>query len=313
MSRLISMLISVIIGYIIVRIGLLRSKDSKPLSTLVAFVLQPALIIHAMQIELTPDRTIGFIFAVVSTSAIYLFWILLTRLLKRPLKLHPVDETTLCYSNVGNLMLPVISMVLGDEMVFYATALQIPFNLFIWTHGSATMSGRKTGTEGKGIISLSSVLLNSNIIALAIGLLLLVLHLQLPEILYNTAETLTGAVAPVSMLVIGMVIAEKDLRQIFLDPRAIGITFGRLVLLPMLTMFIFAMTGILQRMPAFIPVMQVVFLCLSAPPAATVSQLAVINDEEPVRASTYNTLGMVFCVLTIPLMNLVFQTLFMHG
>lgn len=313
MSKLISMLLTVIIGYIVVRIGLLRASDSKPLSTLVAFVLQPALIIHAMQIELVPERTAGFVAAILFTTVIYIFWILLTKLLKKPCGLHPVDEATLCYSNVGNLMLPVISMVLGEEMVFYAAALQIPFNLFIWTHGFATIASRSQESADSRLSTaarLKKLLLNPNIIALTAGLVMLLCHWPLPEILDTTADSLSGAVAPVSMLVIGMVIAEKDLKQIFFWPKGWGILFGRLILFPAAAMLLVAATGILRHMPQFIPVMQVVCLCLSAPPAATVSQLAVIHDEEPVQSSAYNTLGMFLCIITIPLMNLLYQLLF---
>ena len=303
MSKLVSMLLSVVVGFIIVRVGLLRADDSKVLSNLVAFVLQPALIIHAMQVELTPERSMGFIMSALICAGIYVLWIAVIRLLRRPLHLTPVDETTLCYSNVGNLMLPVIEMVLGEEMMFYATALQIPFNLFIWTHGASTISGG-------GGTRVRKMLLNPNIIALSAGLVLMLLHVRLPEILYTTTESLTGAVAPVSMLVVGMVIAQKDLKELLTVPRAYLILAGRLIILPGLTMVLLALLGVGRMWPALIPVMQAVFLCLCAPPAATVSQLAVIYDEEPVKASTYNTLGMFFCILTIPLMNLLYQGLF---
>ena len=314
MSKLISMLLCVIIGYVVVRIRLLKASDSKPLSTLVAFVLQPALIIHAMQIELTPERTAGFITAALFTSAIYILWIVMTKLLKKPLSLAPVDETTLCYSNVGNLMLPVISMVLGEEMVFYAAAIQIPFNLFIWTHGASTIGGGSPDGESSQALPFTArlvkILRNPNLIALTVGLILMILGLSLPEILYTSAEYLTGAVAPVSMLVVGMVIAEKNLKQIFLWPRAWGILLGRLIFFPAATMLLLAAIGIPRIMPQYVQVLQVVFLCLSAPPASTVSQLAVIYDEEPFKASAYNTLGMFLCIVTIPLMNLLYQALF---
>ena len=73
----------------------------------------------------------------------YIFWIAALELLKKPLKLDAVDRCNLIYSNVGNLALPLINMILGSEYVFYASALQIPFNFLIWSHGNSIISGTK--------------------------------------------------------------------------------------------------------------------------------------------------------------------------
>ena len=303
MSRLASMLIMVIIGILIVRLNLVREADSRPLSTIVVYVLQPALIIHAMQLELTPERLREFTFGVVFCILTYIVWILLSKILRRFCHITPVESATLIYSNAGNLTLPVVALVFGEEAVFFASALQIPFNLFIWTHGNMTISGEKT-------FRLRKVLLNSNIIALIVGLLLTAFHVTLPEVVDTTIVSLNNAVAALSMLVIGMVIAKSSMREIFLKPRAYLIVLGRLILFPLAAMLILYATGIMRLHPEFIPVASALFVGLSAPPASTVSQLAVLYDNEPVNASIYNTLGMFLCLVTMPLVLFVYQVMF---
>ena len=303
MGNLATMLIMVILGIIIVRVKLVKEEDSKPLSAIVVYVLQPALIVHSMRLTLTPERIRAFVFGLLFCMAVYVVWILLTVILKKPFRLNPVDQATLVYSNAGNLTLPVVAMVLGDEAVFFVSALQIPFNLFIWTHGNQIISHGKK-------FQLKKLLLNSNIIALAIGLLLTAFQVELPEIIDTTLLTLRNAVAPVSMLVIGMVIANCSFKQIFGMKKAYLILLGRLIIFPMIAMGLLYLTGILQRFPEFVPVAMALFVGLSAPPASTVSQLAVLHQEHPVEASTYNTLGMFFCLLTMPLILFLFQLLF---
>ena len=186
---------------------LAASRDSAVLSRLTVYILQPCLICRAFQIELTPERLNGFLCALVFGTAVYIIWILALGLLKKPLRLDAVDRCSLIYSNVGNLALPLISMILGSEYVFYASAL-IPFNLLIWTHGNSIICGEKH-------LHIRKILLNPNIIALFIGLLLSLLQIRLPDFLDTAAGGLGNMVGPVSMLLIGMVVSEKDLRKIF--------------------------------------------------------------------------------------------------
>ena len=124
-------MIMVIVGYAAVKFHVVESKESATISRLIVYILQPCLICRAYQIEITPERVSGFLCALVFGFATYIIWIILLRLVEKPLKLDEVDQCNLIFSNVGNLALPLIGMILGNDYVFYASALQIPFNLFV--------------------------------------------------------------------------------------------------------------------------------------------------------------------------------------
>jgi len=68
--------------------------------------------------------------------------------------------------------------------------------------------------------------------------------------------------------------------------------------------------GVIQ-LSNFRPVLQVVFLALSAPPASTVSQLAVLYEHDAEEAGALNVLGTIACLVTLPLMAWVFEMIFM--
>ena len=117
-------------------------------------------------------------------------------------------------------------------------------------------------------------------------------------------------VGPSSMLVIGIVIAGSDLRGIITNKRAYAISLGRLIVMPVSLLFLFLATGILTRHPELTPVFRVCFIALSTPPGATVSQLAVLYDKKAYESSVYSVLSMALCIVTMPLMLMVFQLLF---
>ena len=303
MENIASMLLWVLVGYIAVKSGLLKGENSKVLSSLTVYVFCPCMIFNAFQIELTRERIFGFLSCVAFAFVAYFSWILLSWLLRKPLKLSPVDETSLVYGNVGNLVLPLVQMTLGDEMVFYASAMQIPFNLLFWTHGISIMQGRGQ-FEWRKIVS------NFNIWAVLFGLLFLGFQWHLPEVLQTSVSGLSHMVAPASMMVIGMVLAGTSLKSIFTTPRAYGIALGKLVLYPLIPILLLRASGILSHRPELVPVLMVTAIAFAAPAASNVSQLAVVFDQEPTKASIYNILTLFFCVVTIPLFIGLYQLLF---
>ncbi len=303
-SKLASMMIYAIVGFIIVRAGVLKTSDSKPLTTVIVWVLQPCLIFNAFLIDITPERMRGFLVCMVFGLLFYVVFIPLTYAIKKPLKLDPIDQTTLIYSNVGNLVLPLISMILGQEMVFYGSAIQIGFNLFIWTHGASTIRGSKG-------FNFRKIFLNTNIIALFLGVLCVIFRFHVPEIIHTSVSGFNQAVGPMSMLVIGMVIADTDLREVFRFKKAYGILLGRLVIYPALMLGLLYASGFVRAHPEYASPILVTVMSLCAPPAATISQLAVLYDQKPLEASIYNVMGMVFCMLTMPLVTFVYQALFL--
>lgn len=303
MKSIASMLLWVAVGYATVKSGLVPGESSKVLSKLTVYVFCPCMIFHAFQIELTHERMVGFLTCLAASTAMYVVWIVLSRALRKPLGLHPVDEASLVYGNVGNLMLPLVGMTLGEEMVFYASAVQIPFNLFFWSHGISVIGG-STQFEWKRIVK------NFNLWAVVIGLVFLAFQWKLPELLDTGVAGLSNMVAPSSMMVIGMVLAGTTLKSIFTSPRGYGVAAGRLVVFPLIALGCLWLTRVPALRPDLLPALMVAAITFGAPAASNVSALSVVFDEEPEQASRINILSLFLCVLTIPLYIGLFQVLF---
>lgn len=303
MKDIASMLLWIILGYVVVRTRLVRPEDSRVLSVLTVYVFCPCMIFGALQIELTKARLHGFLSVVGFAFVVYAVWILLTRLLKKPLHLDPVDSASLVYGNVGNLVIPLVGMTLGEEMMFYASAMQIPFNLFFWTHGISIM-------QEQPHVDWKKLLRNPNIFAVVLGLLFLAFQWHLPPVLDTTVSGLGRVVLPTSMMVIGMVLAGTSLKSVFANGKAYAIAAGRLVLFPLIALLVLFLSGVPARHPELVPVLMVPFLAQSAPAAANVAQLAVVFQQRPEEASIYNILSTALCILTMPAMLWLYQLLF---
>ena len=304
MENIASMLVWVLVGFVVVKTGLVKGEYSRVLSVLTVYVFCPAMIFNAFQIELTAERIHGFLACMAFSFAAYVVWMLLSRVLRKPLKLNPVDEASLIYGNVGNLMLPLVSMTLGEEMVFYASAIQIPFNLFFWTHGISIMQGQAR-FEWKKIFG------NLNIWAVVFGLVFLGFQWHLPTVLDTAFSGLASMVAPASMMVVGMVLAGTELKSVFTCARAYGVLLGRLVICPLLGLGLLWVSGVPTRFPELVPILMVTAISLAAPSASNVAQLAVVFDQKPTYASIVNILSLFACVLTIPAFIALYQLVFL--
>ena len=201
------MMIMAAVGYALVKLGLIKQEDSKVLTVLLVYALQPCLIFRSLQIDLTPERAAGFTAALIFAFSCMFIAAIFSNLLRKPLRLDPVDMCTLMFANVGNLVLPVIAMMLGSEMTFYCAGFQMPFNLFTWIYGYMLMSGRRD-------VPVRKIVFNPNLIALFLGFIFLLTGLKMPAVIDTAMEGLQNMVAGASMMLVGVVIAPrwKDFR-----------------------------------------------------------------------------------------------------
>jgi predicted permease len=75
-------------------------------------------------------------------------------------------------------------------------------------------------------------------------------------------------------------------------------------------MLILFATGFLTRHPELRPVFMVVILGAGAPSASSIVQIAVLHNKDAAKASIYNVMTTLLCVVTMPLIIFIFQMLF---
>ena len=185
-------------------------------------------------------------------------------------------------------------MSLGDEMVFYGSTFQVPFNLLLWTHCYSLFMGGKR-------LKLKKMLTNPPLIALGLGLFLLVTQLHLPGVIDTAAKgyhDMVDMVAAASMLLVGMIIAGSDLKSVFTYKKAYLISLLRLVVLPVICILLLYVSGFVQRHPDMRPVALVVVIGAGAPCGSSIVQMAVLGGKDAMKASIYNVMSTILCVVT---------------
>ena len=195
-------------GYIMVKIKFLKEEDSK--RDLKDHTLSDRTICdhHRISGRLYPkhyERTGSCMYRICDPAVFY--YCLSHGSWEKMFHLNTVEYTSAYYSNSGNLIVPLVTYILGKEWVIYGCVFMSVQLFFIWTHCKCKISGE---TE----ISLKKILLNINMISVFAGVFLFFTKIRFPEIIGNTLSSVGSMIGPLSMIVTGMLIAGVDLKKV---------------------------------------------------------------------------------------------------
>lgn len=217
------------------------------------------------------------------------------------LKLTAVERASIIYTNVGSMIVPLVAVVFGPEMVLYTCVFMVVQTILIWTHGKALICHEDGNRDWKKIFA------NVNIIAIILGMIMFACRIQLPGILQTVSKRMGDMTGPVSMLVVGMVIGNANLKEVFRSKRVYFICFIRLILCPVLSILFIVFSGLGNYHPEAHTIMEVLLLAGSSSSAATVTQIVQVFGEDSRYASIINVMSVILCVVTMPLMVLIYE------
>lgn len=297
-----SMFIMLLFGFLVVRLRLLNVDDSKKLSTLILYVITPCTLFSAFQITYSKEKLTGLGVAFLAATIVHILYIFLTFLTNKIFHFKQIEQASLIYTNGGNLIIPLVSAVLGKEWVIFSCAYITVLNILFWSHGKSMISGVKG-------IDFKKILFNINIISIILGAFVFVSGFPIPPFLQTALENTGSMVGPACMIVTGMLIGNMNLKEVFIQKRPYLICFFRLVVYPFLVVLIFSASKVFFHHPDVEKILIVVLLAAAAPSAASITQLSQLYDQEPGYSSILNVLTIVFCIITMPLMVMLYQFL----
>lgn len=289
-----------LMGFALVRLGVVEAQQSKSLSMVSLYLVMPCAVLNAFQVENSPQTRAGLLLALAGSLAVQGAMIAVVALLKKPLKLTPVERASVVYSNAGNLVIPITAAVLGQQWVVYASAYISLQMLLLWSHCRGILcQGYKANWR--------QVLGNINMVAIFVGLAMFITGIQFPPVVADAVSSVADTIGPLSMIVTGMLIGGMPLRRLFNCPRAYGIVALRMLAMPLLALGLLKFTGLGGLVPGGATVLLVTLLSSITPPAAAVTQLAQVYGQDAEYASVLNLLATLACLATMPLMVVLYQ------
>lgn len=300
MQQIVQLFLMIFMGYLIVKTGLVRDDDSKVLSKIILYLIVPCVIINAFQVDYTTDTVKGLLIAFAASVMTQVILLVVISVAGKLLHLNEVEVASVYYSNSGNLIVPIVTFILGQEWVLYGCVFMSVQLVFLWTHCKKIIS-REASYDWKKII------LNINMISIFIGVVLFFTKIRLPEIIGNTLASVGTMIGPASMIVTGMLFAGMNLKQIFANKRVYFITFLRLIVVPLIALVLIKLSNLASFSADGNKIMLIVFLAIITPSASTVTQMCQVYGNDSRYASAINVMTTLLSIITMPVMVMLFQ------
>jgi hypothetical protein len=284
-----------IVGYVCRKLNIITQPLSKGITDFVLKVTLPAMIIESMQMSFSFDSLLksGKIFII--SFFIYLFTFFLALFVPKFLgsKSNEVGvfRFALVFSNTVFMGYPVVRAVFGEEGIFYTAIYNLPFNFLVFTLGIMYLIQK----DDEKIKIDKKMILNPGIISVFIGFLIFIFSIKLPYAVSGTLKLLGDVTTPLSMIVIGSLLAKTKLKTIFGNLRVYLITVLRLLVIPFIVWLVmrnFIDDYLLLGIPILISAM---------PVAANSAILAEEYGGNAELSSQVVFISTLFSVFTIPI------------
>jgi len=291
--KIVQLFVFMVLGFVLVRAKVIKSSDSTVLSKISLYLLMPSAIINAFDFEITNEIAKGIGLSFLAAIVLHTVYILLDKIYCKVLNAGSVERASAMYSNAGNLIIPIVTFVLGEEWVLYSTAFLSVQLVFLWTHGIKLFTPNEK-------FNIKKIVLNVNIIAIITGVILMLSPFRLPVFVKDITSSLGGMMGAVGMIIAGMVAASLNLKEMLKNKR-LYLTAGiRMVVFPIVSLSILKLLSFVA-IPNTEKILVISFLATITPAAATVMQFAQIKGQNSEYATAINILTTIICIATMPL------------
>ena len=305
-------------GYLLVKTKILKSSETGALSKLLTYVGMPFLILTGtMDISLDAEFALTSIVTIVGCIVITLGMCFLSAPLTARYKSKPgcegdandkqrgIMRFAMTLSNNGFLGIPLAQAIFPHSpiAVTIVVIINIVTNLGIYTFGIYMISGDKKA------MSFKKAFLNPVLIAFVVGVIFNVFDVKtLVGEVYSYSIYLKNLVTPVSMIIIGMKLANIKITSLFTSKSGLYVYFIKLIVLPIASVAI--AIGLVYMFPA-LPKDLVLsfFVAFAMPTAALASTFADAYNGDTENAVIYTLGSTIFSIATISILYAVVDAL----
>lgn len=260
LQQMVMIFILIAIGILLYKKEMLSEVTAKQISGIIVNVTNPALLICSAfqdgpKVSL---KELGFalgIYLIVYTVLIVVSF-LVPRILRVPGMYHYAYQLLTIFGNVGFIGIPLASAVLGTQSLIFVSIYNLIFNILIYTFGisvlhraeemqmqiSASKSTQSPDLPRKSNLSQDATahnapsrwkkLINAGTISAAATIIFYLGDFHVPVIVSSTLTYMGQATTLLSMLVLGVSVAQMAPKDFFSHPKLYGFTLLRQILVP---------------------------------------------------------------------------------
>ena len=252
-EQVILLFIFALLGYILGKKRIVNSEHAGLLSKLEVYVFLSCMTFKTFAKEFTVN-TIREKYSLILLSIVILALISLAAyLLAKWLSKNAYEKKVYIYSltvpNYGYMGYVLVEALFGSEMLLDLMIFALPVSVYVYTIGYILLTNAKFTPK---------MLLQPTVIMMGVGCLVGLSGVELPGIITEVTVKGSACVAPVSMILLGIVLSDFCLEELLLDKKYYLVSLLRLIIFsctiilllkPLCAMEEIIIAGILYAMP----------------------------------------------------------------
>lgn len=232
-------LFAMAMGYTANRLGYMGGETDQKLSKLLLNIVMPAMIVGTVISGDTMPELSEILSVLKAAMVFYLmefaFAMAAPRLLGGTPGQRGVWRYALTFANVAFIGYPVVEAMFGSGALFYAVILVMPFNLLSYTLGPLMLVGAKRFHWRQALTPCT--------VAALVGLFFALTRIRPPALVGECLSFVGDITVPLSLLIVGSLLAGLPVGQVFKSPRLWLLSVLRLLVMPATLFFILRAMG----------------------------------------------------------------------
>jgi predicted permease len=224
--------------------------------------------------------------SLIAVIIVYLLAVFLSKLLTKDKYRRTVYSYSMIVPNSGYMGVPLTKAIFGETMLTNVLLFALPINIYLYSLGYCSLTKTKLSFKK---------LLNPPLIAIALGSIVGILGLTLPEFATNFLDTASAPLGPSTMLILGMTLSEYKFKKILKFNTNYFICLLRLVIIPVVGVLIFKLLNLNN---VIIPAL----IVYSMPCGLNTVVFPKLVDEDCETGAALTLISTTLSMITIPLL-----------
>lgn len=298
-EKIISIFLITAVGFVANRKGILPDQSNKYLVDMLMMITTPCMVLASItSTELTDDTiilTLQMILCAVLWFAVscLLSWVVCIKILN--LKDHPdagIYMAGITTINNGFMGFPITKALFGDDVLFFMVLFQMILTVYLYSGCIIQVS---YGNRGKiDLPSIMKHLANPCTICAFLGIAMLLLGIHLPDVLYETVNTIGSATVPISMLVVGIQLGSSRISTVIRDRSLVITSVIKMIFWPALTFLA------VNWLPLTVNMKIALVFGAAFPTAVAVVAISSMENRNAVKAAEIIAFTTLLSIITLP-------------
>ena len=286
--------IFLLLGFALNKSKVIGSSGEKALSDILLKAVLPFMIINSSQHTYSTDAVKGMITCAAFAIGYYALSLIVLRLSLKKVNILEDEKrimiTCTVFANTGFVGFPLMEALYGSYGLLLAAVYNLCYNLFFYTYAVYLFSRKPRFAVldmFKSAVSVASV----------VAIVMFIIPWRMPGFIADTFKLIGDMTVPMSMMVMGSMLASVNIKKLLTDKKAYVVSALRFIVLPALAL---GAVVLASNWITMMPETKSVIVLMCALPCGSLNVIFAENyDVAPHFSARTVSLSMVFMLVTI--------------